>query len=395
MKKKLLATLIATAVLSTGIIGLTACGGNNNGDNNGDEDKITDTVVKGVQVDAEGWAKAFENTFAAESYTAKAHFESSYGVKGTYEELGEIDFSVTGTQEGTIYYDGNEYNKSICKVVATGVPDDETMQNRYKNKEYEREDYIVKDGETYYRAYYSTEEEDAEWTVSTSSTDRGSVVIEILGTSFATEKNGESKTVAELYESFTYKDGVYTAALWGDDIEATVSASVKDGYIAGYSLEFIYEEEDEGGKMSEGIKYVFSLSDYGKTTVTPSDAAKKAVEDYIAAHASVVAGKTYVYGGISFEYDDSVSDATKEQMEKVVKPQIEAVYADITIVFDNNKGFTMSTVTGTYTEQDNVLTLTPSTGGEPLSITLSDDNTLLIVDANDGVTMKMTYVEQA
>lgn len=396
MKKKLIATLIASAVLSTGIIGLTAC---NKGDNGGEEN-VPDTVVKGVQVDKEGWAKAFETTLAAKSYTIKAYMESTYKAKGTLEEIGEIDLSVTETRTGAAYYDGNTYGTTKVKTVATGVPDDERYQKKYKNSEYEFEDYIVKDGDVYYNAYYSTKEENAEWTVETIDSIGGSA-INVLGTDYATEAKGTTSTLDKLYDSFTYEEGVYNATLWQYDSEVKVSVSVKDGYVVGYSTDGLYEEEDEDGKESEEYKLVYNFSNFGSTTVTPSDAAKKAVEDYKASLSapSAVAGKTYVYDSVSFEYDDSVSDAMKEQLEKNTKPQIEAAYNGSTMAFDNNHGFTITqgqnSVSGTYTENDNVISLAPSTGDTPQAFTLSGNTLTTSVDMGSGVTVKLTYAFQA
>ena len=397
MKKKLIATLIATAVLSTSIIGLTACG-NNDGD-----ESIPDAVVKGVQVDKEDWAKAFETTRAATNYTAKTYVEYTYKAKGINLELGEIDLTSTTTQEGPCYYDkGDSYSKAKIKVVATGVPDDEEWQNRYKNEEFDIENYFVKDGAFYYSANYGMETEKDKWSVTTVPVTSDNLhIMDGAFTTCATEEGGERAELSALYDAFTYADGVYTATLWIYDRENTVSVSIKDGYILGYSTECITEEEFEGNKESVSEKYVYNFSNYGTTTVTPSDAAKKAVEDYKASLSapSAVAGKTYVYNSISFEYDDSVSDEMKESMEKITKPQIEEAYTGSMIIFDNKKGFTTSqgqyTVEGTYTEEDNVITLTPSTGSMPQSFTLSDNTLTTTGNMGDGVTAKLIYVLQA
>ncbi len=400
MKKKLLATLVATAVLSTGIIGLTACG-NPGGEDKGD-DKIPDTIVTGAEVTSEDWAKAFENTLAAENYTAKLYVENIFKAQGTDEELGEIDLTVTTTQEGPCYYDkGDSYSKAKVKVVATGVPDDEELQEEYKNQEFDIENYTVKDGDVYYSANYGIGTEEDKWTVSTTSS-----TMSLMGGVFdscATEKGGERAELSALYDSFTYADGVYTATLWIYDSENTVSVSIKDGYIVGYSTECLTETEYEGNKESDGMKYVYTFSNYGSTTVTPSDAAKKAVEDYKASLSapSAVAGTTYLFDTVAFEYDDTVTDETKEQTEKVLKPQMEEGYNGTTIAFDDNHGFTMTpgqgsySVSGTYTENGNVITITPtSTTGEPQALTLTDNTLTMSGNMGSGVTMKLIFILQ-
>ena len=288
MNKKFLATLLVGAVAATSIIGFTACndngGGSENGSNDGEDENIPDTIATGVQVDAEGWAKAFEATLASKNCTIKAHRETTFKAKGVHDELGEIDLSSTVTQEGTTYYDGSAYGKMKAKAVATGVPDDEYWQKEYKNQEYYTESYGVKDGETYYLATYSNEEEDAEWYVNETSTELD-VIGELLHAEYAAAEDGESVELADLYESFTYEDGVYSATLWQYGVETAVSVSVKDGYVVSYSTECLYEFEYEGYTHSDGLKVVYNFSNYGKTTVNASDAAKKAVEDYKAANA--------------------------------------------------------------------------------------------------------------
>ena len=286
MNKKFLATLIVGVVAATSIIGFTACndngGGSENGGNDGDD---LSAVVKGVQVDAEGWAKAFEATLAAESYTVKLYREDAYKASGTDDELGEINLSVIDTRNGTAYYDGNTYGKTKVKVVATGIPDDEDWQKLYQNQEYDIESYIAKDGETYYSAYYSTQEEDAEWSVSTLDTIDGST-IDVLNSTYATDKDGTANAaLTDLYEAFTYADGVYNATLWQYGVETAVSVSVKDGYVVSYSTEYLYKYEYEGYTHSDGLKVVYNFSNFGSSTVNASDAAKKAVEDYKAANA--------------------------------------------------------------------------------------------------------------
>ncbi len=272
MKKKLIATLVAGAVLSTGLIGLTACGGDGHG------------INKGAEVSEEDWGKAFEATVAAESFTISAYMESSYTISGNYEEYGDVDMKVLQTREGTSYYDGSTYGTTNVKIVATGVPDDEELQKEYKNNEYELENYIVKEGDTYYSASYSTETEDAKWSVHVSPYDGGSAT-SIFTVPYSTEKNGTTAALSDLYSAFTYNDGVYTATLWSYSTEYTVSVSVKDGYIVGYSTEYSDEEvEENGNKEGESIKMVYNFSNYGSTTVSPSDDAKKAIEDYKASN---------------------------------------------------------------------------------------------------------------
>lgn len=274
MKKKLIATLVAGAVLSTGLIGLTACGGGL-------------SINKGEEVSEEDWGKAFTATMEAESCTVDSYAEIVFKAKGSSdfvkEELGvdSIDMSVTTTGEGTGYYDvknNSYYAKSTSKVSVSGVPD--SMKEEYENKEYVTEYYSVKENDTYYMAQYNGAAEEPKWEVQVSTFGNMSSPVYVLSQTFATEKDGTATALSALYSSFAYSGGVYTATLYRYDTEYKVSVSVKGGYIVGFSTEYSESEEDEGFSESESMKTVYNFSNYGSTTVSPSDAAKKAIEDY-------------------------------------------------------------------------------------------------------------------
>ena len=279
MKKKLIATMVAGAVLSTGLIALTACGGGL-------------SINKGEEVDAAGWKAAITATCDAKNYTVESYAEMELKAKGSYEgikdELGadSVDMNVKSTGEGKNYYDlenNTSYSKGTTKVKASGVPEGLKDETEYQDKDYSIELYSVKDGDTYYMASYNTIKEDAEWEVYGSPVSVGSIsdVTYVLKQTYATEKDGTVvKSISDLYESFTYSSGVYTATLYRSSSEYTISIAVKGGYVVGYSMEVINSEEDEGFTSSESIKYVYNFSDYGKTTVNPSNDAKKAIEDY-------------------------------------------------------------------------------------------------------------------
>ena len=80
MKKKLIATLVAGVVLSTGLIGLTACGGG---------------LEKGEEVTKEDWAKAFTATIELKNFTAETVSESSGTATGSVDTgSGKVDVTV-------------------------------------------------------------------------------------------------------------------------------------------------------------------------------------------------------------------------------------------------------------------------------------------------------------
>ena len=270
MKKKLIATLVAGAVLSTGIIGLTACGGGHD-------------INKGEEVDEAGWKAAITATCAAKNLTAEAYEEYNTKLTGSMGEITDLNVTGKTAAEGKYYYDvdnGNLYIKETVKTTVSGVPDELKDEDEFKAADYVMERYAVKDGEKYYFARYDGNDETPEWEVNESSSAITGGVAYLFNSSYATEEGGETTTISELYEAFTYSNGVYTATLWSYGSEMTVSLSVKGGYVVGISKEYTHEEGDENSKMSNTVKSVYNFSNYGSTKVSASDAAKKAVEDY-------------------------------------------------------------------------------------------------------------------
>ena len=267
MKKKLIATMVAGAVLSTGLIALTACGGGL-------------SINKGEQVDAEGWTKAFADTIAAENFTEDMYSEATTKVNG--EVLGvKIDISSTSKGEGKCYVDkanDTSYTLTNIKVDVSGdVP--ESMKEQYKKQEYKTENYVTKVDGKLYEARYNGYESEPAWKVVSGYAVHGQS-ISLLSESFATEENGEDVELSALYDAFTYSSGVYTATLYGEMGKTTVSVSVKGGHVVGISMEYSMENEYMGMKTTINAKEVCNLSSFGGTKVNPSNDAKKAIEDY-------------------------------------------------------------------------------------------------------------------
>ena len=277
MRKKLIATLVAGAVMSTGLIGLTACGGGHD-------------INKGEEVSKEDWAKAITATVEAKNYTVDAYQEMELKLTGSIEDLGVSDLNVSATTkgEGKTYYDidnGSYYGNSSVKVTVSGVPDELKDEDEFKARDYVMEQYGVKDGDTYYTAMYDGTAQTPEWSVREMSSFYNNGMSFLFEGDYATEKDGTTSTLDELYDAFTYSGGVYSATLWqeGDD-ETKISLSIKGGYVVGYSTEATHEDGDGNSSMTSTGKYVYNFSNYGSTTVSASDAAKKAVEDYKASN---------------------------------------------------------------------------------------------------------------
>ncbi|MDE7083428.1 MAG: hypothetical protein K2O89_06990 [Clostridia bacterium] len=267
MKKKLIATLVAGAVLSTGLIGLTACGGGL-------------SINKGEEVDAEGWAKALEATAEATNYTIESYEESNVDYSGTMADV-TISFSVSGTSQGKTYIDidnNTSYQSSTGKATVKGdVP--EALKDQYSNKEYKAEEYYAKVNDSIYHASYNNASSEAKWEVDYAGSVSSPVEYVLYGT-YSTTEDGEEKSLDELYDAFTYSGGVYTATLYADGDAATVSISIKGGYVVGYAVEYTLEQS-YGMTMKITGKSVNNFSNYGSTTVNASEDAKNAVNNYV------------------------------------------------------------------------------------------------------------------
>ena len=265
MRKRLVATLLVGAVATTAVLGLTACGGAG--------------IDKGVEVDEQGWKDAFKATSEATNYTVELISETTSSASGKADDI-SVNVKYEEKSNSTSYYDvdgGKAYEKSSASMKVTGIkslPDalkqilgfDDDIEEK---EEYES--YTVKEGENYYEATL----EDGEWIV-----DEAYGVYPysyVSNASFATEKNGEYTNISLLYSAFTYSGGIYTATLYSGSYEYTVSVSIKDGYVLGYSVESKMEGEMNGLTSKSESKVVYKFSNYGKTNVSPSKGAQDAI----------------------------------------------------------------------------------------------------------------------
>lgn len=280
MKKKLIATLVAGAVLSTGLIGLTACGGGG--------------LEKGEEVSKEDWAKAFTATIELKNFTAEAVSESSGTATGSVDTGtgSKVEVSVkTDSSSKTIQYidiDGGKIymtseeavkiegaNKALGEVLATSLhinDRDEKTSAAY---------YVVKEGEVIYSA--DNDNEENKWDADASGELEHELKYLLDYASYATEETGTAQSLSALYDAFTYSSGFYTATLWQHGYETKVTVSVKGGYVVGLQTEATidmkaneYNPLDTKGTNKQTVK----ITKIGSTTVNASDDAKKAVEDY-------------------------------------------------------------------------------------------------------------------
>ncbi len=277
MKKKLVATLVAGMVLSTGLLSLTACGL---------------SVPKGDKVNNEdAWKTAFERTSDLTDFTFEGSATLAATVKGTVTTTNssgekvnkEHNYKLNNSLSALYAYgsDDKAYFEADLKTekkgTVTGKDYDETSSTNAKMYYELCEEKDNK--KTYWQAAYgkienkSLEEKTSTeklWQAEKTSYMVDPSVIDISGTSFyADEETTTVSKLSALYEKFTYSDGVYTATLYKDvevdniaedKMACTVKVSIKDGYVIGlsvkidvkdilykksvYDIEYTYKEEE-------------------------------------------------------------------------------------------------------------------------------------------------------
>ncbi len=295
MKKKLIATLVAGAVLSTGIIGLTACGN-------------SVSMPKGEQIaDATAWAKAFEETSKLTNFTCETSFTVDQKGEGTLKNEKGEDQTAKYTAKYSTYdltaYDEDgdkaytESNESM-DMKATSDGEEEKLKYSSVEKYYYELDEKGEYATSYWKASYGKKDIDStdrksyteNYWDAYSSYDYASNPLKKLALDFyeSDSTTASSKSITTLYDKFTYSGGVYTATLYSvveiaemgsDLIKVEVKVSFSGGYVIGLS----YKAKKVEGELSlsEGnFKYtysteaVYALKDINKTDVT-----KKANKD--------------------------------------------------------------------------------------------------------------------
>lgn len=258
MKKKAFAGLALAAVLAASIVGVTACGGG-----------VSTEVNPGEEVTAEQWEAAFEASRNAENYTVEMYRKH---IK-TQDEM-TVDY--VATDKGYISEKAS-YSDGTVKISASNVP--ESLQGKYKNEEYKVESYALEADGKIYSAKYDGAETEADWEVSEKATVNNYYFL--LRVIYSPVLGGAEVLLSELYSSFTYENGVYTAELYNMYIKVTVKITIKNGYVASYSAEYYdsYTGRD-GEHITDTDKTVYNFLSYGTTTVNPSRAAKDAIVKY-------------------------------------------------------------------------------------------------------------------
>ncbi|MDE7083432.1 MAG: hypothetical protein K2O89_07010 [Clostridia bacterium] len=415
MRKKFLATLLVGAIAVTGVIGFTAC--NNDGEGSGEHG--SGELQKGEQVNAAQWQEAFFATAVADNYTLTVNYENK--TVGTKKKDATVKYTYTDTQSTKLYFDLNG-KKILDESVSTAKSEGgEAIGEEDVNDTVTNKLYYSAEGSVMWRCDFNATEN--KWTVNSDDYGTETAATEflsaygisgLLSSKFSATSDGKEYDLSSLYDAFTYSDGFYTATLYSvgfgsDETPFNFTVSLKDGYFAGVQLVIKSEAEDDGFDLVHTMTASYVLSDIGTTTVTTPSGAAEAIEAAkTPADDGSVAGKTFGFGSLEFEFDASVSAEIKAMYENI-KPQMEAEYAGSEIIFGNNGEFTMPmnvsgqdmTAVGTYTESNNTVVLTPVTlGGEPAENAVPQtftytDNTLSARMEEQGITIIINYVLQA
>lgn len=298
MKKKLIATLVAGAVLSTGLIGLTACGGGL-------------SIPKGGEVaDEVAWVKAFTDTVALKNYTLESYSSIDFTLKGAYKNNSKdvpVDITSKATASSIVLYD-SENNKAYSETSANseakgteGAKDENSKYSSTEKEYYElseeknsvkyywNADYSKGELKSTERVYSGEQYWDADETTSFMYNMLTGLSTNVLF--YETEDATLPKSVAALYDKFTYDGGVYTATLYvtadfnkvEDKVECKVTVSIKDGYVIGLGYK-TGKIEDTLNSSATGNTYDYTYTynaevAYVVKDVKSTDVSKKANND--------------------------------------------------------------------------------------------------------------------
>jgi len=301
MKKKLIATLVAGAVLSTGVIGLTACGGL--------------SVPGGEEVaNEEAWAKAMTDTVELTNYTFESSTSVNVDVKGTVSKLSSngsyktLDHNYTYKTAATnlsVFDTENDkaYAENTDKMELNGTYSGKEIKGNYDNsqKAYSELSENKESVKTYWVAEYSKQElksnegetkEEEYWSASEDyhMLSSGLDALTYSTLFYETEDATAPKSIVSLYDKFTYNGGVYTADLYtklnldmsGDLIDIVackVTISFKGGYVIGLGIKVDASDSLKEENAHDITYTVKAESVYVLTEIKTTDVSKKVNKD--------------------------------------------------------------------------------------------------------------------
>ncbi|MCI9010582.1 MAG: hypothetical protein HFE27_05365 [Clostridia bacterium] len=112
--------------------------------------------------------------------------------------------------------------------------------------------------------------------------------------------------------------------------------------------------------------------------------------------AESVAGKTYAFKDLYFQFDSSVDQAFKDQMNATLEI-MKSVYVGSVISFNENGGFSMTvygeTITGTYVQNGTSVTATPDseTSSAPQTFKISENQLSVEMTIDTGTGLHIVY----
>lgn len=275
MKKKLIATLVAGAMLVAGLTCFTACS------NDGDAGEVNVySIRKGEKVaDEAAWRAAFDNTRTAKNYTTNFYYSVLDEVSG--EENGKSVFYRTGNEEIMQEHLDLDSNNPLDYCCEFYYYDKTPIGQPIDPYHIDKECYTKING-TLYKAECSIN-----WYANIAyqihGVDLNAKSLIISGFKNE-EKDDNYKYIEDLYEEFTYNDGVFTAELRYDRVggKSTICVSIKGGYVISFSVEQNLIEEKNSLTEKHTHKEVYNWTNFGRTKVTIPDDAQKAIDDCVA-----------------------------------------------------------------------------------------------------------------
>lgn len=308
MKKRVSAILCVCMMACVGTIGLTAC---------------DPSVPQGDMVSEETWKEAIQKTGEVTNYTLEAVLNTDCEVTGTvYERKNEdtapriyyIKSEADVDWDMTVLYDKDrnlayrEYSSESDMRGDNGL-ETETKHIKSTNKAYYELKEKTEDHTKYWRAsqnerksvegdkYGESEtSEKSDWRVSDTSSFMYNYINDMFdGTTFYEtndSENAKAVTLVNLYGSFTFSDGVYTANLYRKvelyrdyvtindfvPVTVTVSFNAAERCVTGCGIEgkgsgTLYRENAYNVQYTWKGKSVYSIGKIGSTEV--SDKANK------------------------------------------------------------------------------------------------------------------------
>ena len=310
MRKRFVTTIFAAFMCAACALGVTACGGGTDTNTPNGEDNTTTqtppqgggtitppdggndenvTVPKGEQVaDEAAWKSAFAANVDADNITVKG-----YCIETLYIKKNEtIESTTMNTNMSSYLSNGRLYGK--VETTVTSGNDGET-QPYYNTEGF----YVVENSLMWSsnKSYVSFGQliENPEWIASKNSytneeTAKKNFKVRRCG-SFTTREDLlygtfshygqplEEKKLVDLYSSFTYANGVYTAKnlsckmLFETNV-TDIEITIKNGCVIGFSVSCLFEGSET---TSREIKGTYTYTNIGTTTFTPPQDALDAI----------------------------------------------------------------------------------------------------------------------